>query len=148
MIVVDSSCISKFILKESGWEKISDFLANSITVDLALKEVANSILKAYRGKEITLDDVHIKFKALQMLIGKNVLLENQNGLIRDALEIALASNKLTIYDALFIILAKKKGMPLATCDHSQYEEAVKIGAPASLYNGDPTGEKVSVIHGR
>jgi len=130
--IVDSSCISRFILKESGWEKISDVLANSLTVDLALKEVANSILKAYRRKEITLADLHTKFKALQMLIGKNILLEKQDDLIDDALQMTLASNKLTIYDALFIVLARKKGMSLATCDHFQYEEAVKNGMPASI----------------
>lgn len=131
-LIVDSSCISRFILKELGWEKLSDVLVNSLTLDLALKEVTSSILKAYRRKEITFDDLQTKFKAFQVLIGKNILLENQNDLIGDALQIALTSNKLTIYDALFITLAKKKQLSLTTCDHFQYEEAVKNGTPASF----------------
>lgn len=132
MIVIDSSCISKFILKEPNWQKISDILVYSLSVDLARKEVTNSILKAYRRKEISLDDVHTKFQALQMLLGKNIILVNQDDLIDDALQVAIASNKLTIYDAVFIILARKRATSLATCDRFQYEEAMKIGIPVSI----------------
>lgn len=132
MLVVDSSCISKFILKEPGWENLSDILVNSQSVDLAIKEVTNSILKAYRRREIDLNDVHTKFKALKALINRNIVLANQEGLIDDALQMAISSKNLTIYDALFIVLARKKGMPLTTCDHVQYEEAMKNGITASI----------------
>lgn len=132
MLVVDSSCISKFILKEPGWENLSDILVNSQSVDLAIKEVTNSILKAYRRREIDLNDVHTKFKALKTLINRNIVLANQEGLIDDALQMAISSKNLTIYDALFIVLARKKGMPLTTCDRVQYEEAMKNGITASI----------------
>lgn len=132
MLVVDSSCISKFILKEPGWENLSDVLVNSQSLDLTIKEVTNSILKAYRRREIDLNDVHTKFKALKALINRNIVLANQEDLIDDALQMAISSKNLTIYDALFIVLARKKGVPLTTCDHMQYEEAMKNGITASI----------------
>lgn len=132
MPVVDSSCISKFILKEPGWENLSDVLVNSQSLDLTIKEVTNSILKAYRRKEIDLNDVHTKFKALKALINRNIVLANQEDLIDDALQMAISSKNLTIYDALFIVLARKKGVPLTTCDNMQYEEAMKNGITASI----------------
>lgn len=132
MPVVDSSCISKFILKEPGWENLSDVLVNSQSLDLTIKEVTNSILKAYRRREIDLNDVHTKFKALKALINRNIVLANQEDLIDDALQMAISSKNLTIYDALFIVLARKKGVPLTTCDHMQYEEAMKNGITASI----------------
>jgi predicted nucleic acid-binding protein len=42
--VIDSSTLAKFLLKESGWERVKGILAGRpYTLDLAVKEVANAI---------------------------------------------------------------------------------------------------------
>jgi len=39
--VIDSSALTKYLLKEKGWEKI--YFSKECTLDLAMKEVANAI---------------------------------------------------------------------------------------------------------
>jgi predicted nucleic acid-binding protein len=42
--VIDSSTLAKFLLKESGWERVKGILTGKpYTLDLAVKEVANAI---------------------------------------------------------------------------------------------------------
>jgi predicted nucleic acid-binding protein len=44
--VIDSSVLTKYLLKEKDWEKIHEILLERpYTLDLAMKEVANAIWK-------------------------------------------------------------------------------------------------------
>jgi len=103
-----------------------------LTLDLAIKEVVNALLVAYRRGRITEEGTRIKLKALQALVSKNLGVAGQVEIIDDAFRMALRSDTLTIYDALFIALARKRGLPLFTVDRMQYEEALANGVPASL----------------
>ncbi|MEM4972011.1 MAG: hypothetical protein QXE01_12260 [Sulfolobales archaeon] len=52
MIVVDASALIAFILREEGWEKLANFMIQTITVDHAVKEFYNAIWKAVYIKKI------------------------------------------------------------------------------------------------
>jgi len=41
--VIDSSALTKYLLKEKGWKKI--YFSKECSLDLAMKEVANAIWK-------------------------------------------------------------------------------------------------------
>lgn len=43
VIVVDASALAAFLLKEPGWERLARYIEHSISVDMAAKEVANTI---------------------------------------------------------------------------------------------------------
>jgi len=132
VIVVDSSVIAAFVLKEHGWERLADTLKNALTVDHAVKEVSNAVLKACRRGEISKEDAVLKLRALTKLLEKNVMLASEEKLVAEALKAALESSSLSVYDALFIALAREKGLPLVTLDEAQHAEALKNGVPARL----------------
>jgi predicted nucleic acid-binding protein len=50
---------------------------------------------------------------------------DQNRCIEDSLKIAVV-NGITVYDALFIVLAKELKMVQATCDRKQAEAALSL----------------------
>ncbi|MDJ0271435.1 MAG: type II toxin-antitoxin system VapC family toxin [Candidatus Caldarchaeum sp.] len=132
MIVIDSSILASFILKEPGWEKIKELMLDAVTVDLAIKEVFNALLIACQTGRITFEDAQKKAEALEKLITINVKTFNQEDILMESFELAY-KEKLTIYDSLFIVLARKLKLPLATKDRRQHEVALLAGVPASLY---------------
>jgi len=60
---------------------------------------------------------------MKSMIGVNVILEPEERYLDKTLEIAL-EHKVTIYDALYIALAKESDMPLLTLDEKQAQVAV------------------------
>ena len=45
-IVIDSSILAKFVLRESGWEEVEDIMSKRLYIlELAVKEVVNAIWK-------------------------------------------------------------------------------------------------------
>nr|BAJ49188.1 conserved hypothetical protein [Candidatus Caldarchaeum subterraneum] len=130
MIVIDSSILASFILKEPGWEKIKELMLDAVTVDLAVKEVFNALLIACQTGRITFEDARKKAEALEKLITVNVKTFGQEDIL---IESFAYKEKLTIYDSLFIVLARKLKLPLATKDRRQHEVALLAGVPASLY---------------
>jgi len=125
--VVDASIIASFILKEEGWEKLTSILEKALTVDHAVKETSNAIWKAYRRKILTLKDAETKFKALLNLTQVNLEIVNELDLAEEAFKIACEQN-VTIYDALYLALAKEKNLPLYTLDKTQAQvgKTIKI----------------------
>jgi len=128
VIVVDSSLIGAFILKEEGWEDYAGTLENALTVDHAIKEVGNAIWKAYIRKHIGLEDVKIKFEALKKLFSKNLTMFPEMELLEGAMDIAL-SHKIPIYDSLYLALALIKGASFSSLDETQLSIARKLGVP-------------------
>jgi len=64
VIVIDASILAAYILKEPGWEKLEQFIVHAFSVELIIKEVANSIWKAYYRELISRGDAKKKFDAL------------------------------------------------------------------------------------
>ncbi|NAT10270.1 PIN domain nuclease [ANME-1 cluster archaeon AG-394-G06] len=127
MIVIDASTIAKYVLKEEHWEQVRDYLtAEPRSLDLALAEVSNAIWKhqvIYR--KISSSDATLLFEALQKLGADVLILESFAGYLRGATEIAV-KEKLTIYDALYIVQAQRYGH-FVTSDDFQRKIAVKLG---------------------
>ena len=132
-IVIDSSTLAKFILRESGWREAREFISRRpYTLELALKEVANAI-----WRRITLlRDIDVE-KALVLLgdlleLKKKVLrVEAQDPYLNKALEIAIREG-ITIYDALFIAQAMSKQATLVSADNEQCRVAERLGVKAIL----------------
>ena len=123
MIVIDASILVKFILKEEGWNKIADFLkAGTISVDLVIKETVNAIWKRVMRKEISLEEAKSMFEAMKEILNKAVIIENEMDYIDEAFEISIRRN-ITVYDSLYIALAKKKKLELLTADEIQAQVA-------------------------
>ncbi|WFO74819.1 type II toxin-antitoxin system VapC family toxin [Desulfurococcaceae archaeon MEX13E-LK6-19] len=127
MIVVDASALSAFILKEPGWRALSKYLINSVSVDHIVKEVTNSIWKACVLKKIMSINEALKlYMIMSSMIGVNIVLEPEDKYIEKALKIAL-NHKITVYDALYLALAKEKNLPLLTLDEKQAQVAERLG---------------------
>ena len=126
--VIDSSALAVLLLKEEGWRKVKEILREKpYTIELAVKEVANSIWKRVKllrdideNKALTIlgDLLELRRTALRI--------ESQDVYLGQALEIAL-KNDATIYDSLFIAQALTKKAILVTSDKKQAEIASRLG---------------------
>ena len=127
MRVIDASAIAKYVLREAQWEEVRDQLAaEPCSLDLALAEVANAIWKhqvIYR--KISGREAALLYEALQKLGADVLVLESFAGYLRGATELAV-KDKITIYDALFLVQAQKYGY-FVTSDELQRTIAVKLG---------------------
>jgi predicted nucleic acid-binding protein len=133
LIVLDASFLVKLVLGEKGSEKARS-LARSwagsgevlATMDLALPEALNAIWKhalkigdLSRGEAInSVEDLLKIWAALKMYSSKDVA--------EEALRLALEEG-ITVYDALYIQLAKSTRAGLATFDEKLSRTAAKYG---------------------
>jgi len=125
--VIDASVLVKLLLREPGWEKIVEYLRHgTISIDLALKEAINAVWKQRNRSQITDEEASIMIESLRGLIGKVVKMEDESNYLKDAISITFKQN-VTIYDALYISLAKKKELILLTSDRRQAEAAEREG---------------------
>lgn len=128
MRVIDSSVLAAFILQEPGWENLAPHLIG-ITLDLALLETTNAIIKSLRRGKMRGEDADIRIAALRSL--KTLEVRRALDVLPEAIELALSS-RLTIYDAAFVALARREMLPLVTLDELQHEEAVRLGISSIL----------------
>jgi len=133
VIVIDASALVAYLLREEGFERIRDLLYSSRTLspDLAAKEAANAILVALRRGRISRSQASRVFSALKLILAGVVEVYPELELLEEAYSIALATS-LTIYDSLYIALARRVGGRLATRDRRQYEAAKRLGVDAIL----------------
>ncbi|ALL00343.1 hypothetical protein Pyrde_0293 [Pyrodictium delaneyi] len=127
MIAVDASALSAFILKEPGWKKLALYLVNAVSVDHIIKEVTNAIWKACAVKKIISETDAVKlYKILDSMINVNIVIEPEEKYVEKALRIALG-HRITVYDALYLALAREKNLPLLTLDEKQSSVAKELG---------------------
>ncbi|MFZ8801340.1 MAG: type II toxin-antitoxin system VapC family toxin [Candidatus Nanopusillus sp.] len=100
-----------------------------ITLDLSIKEVANALWKKVLKGDLN-EDIAIKILS-DLLKREAMIIVNQDEYLIEAFKIA-NRNKITIYDSLFIALAKSKNLGLVTSDIKQYEIAKNEGVNALL----------------
>jgi len=130
--VIDASALSAYLLREEGFEEIRRLLVEGVdSIELVVKEVANAILIAHRRGRIGLEEAWRAIEALRSLLGVNVKVEGHEGLIEEAFDIALR-HRTTVYDALYVALAKKLEAELGSRDEEQVKVAEKAGVKASL----------------
>ncbi len=118
-------------MRERGWETLSEPLSDALSPELALKEVANAVVKAAKRGEIKPAEARLKFRVLEKLLEGNLMIARQDDLLPLAFEMALGSS-LSVYDYLFIVLAKTRLLPLSTRDKSQHQEALRQGVPSKI----------------
>ncbi|MEM3393093.1 MAG: type II toxin-antitoxin system VapC family toxin [Candidatus Bathyarchaeia archaeon] len=125
MKVIDSSSLTKFFSREEGWQKVEKILLEgAVTLDLSIKEVANALWKKVLSQEAKIEDVE---EILKDLIKSNAIkLHCQEDYLIAAFRIAV-KHKITVYDSLFIELAKSINLELVTSDDEQAEIAKKEG---------------------
>jgi predicted nucleic acid-binding protein len=128
--VIDSSSLVKFFSREKGWEKVAEVITEGVmTLDLAIKEVASALWKKVLRGEMK-EEVAINI--LSDLIKREAMLfVKQDDYLIEGFKIA-SRNKITVYDSLFIALAKLNNFELVTSDKKQYEIAAKEGLEARL----------------
>jgi predicted nucleic acid-binding protein len=123
--VIDSSSLSKYVNREANWKEVRGLLEEGCTtLDLAIKEVGNSIWKRVSRGELTPEAAILLFKDFTML--KPFKTASQESLYVKALETAIGSD-LTLYDALFIQLSQELDLSLVTSDEKQAEASQKLG---------------------
>ena len=130
MRVIDSSVLVKYFSREDGWEIARKFIIDGgITLDLALKELGNALWKKSIKKEIEPETI---IQILRDIINeKPIIIEPETRYLLEALKYAI-KNKITIYDSLFIVLAKNKKLELVTAVRRQAETAKKSGIKTIL----------------
>ena len=125
MRVIDSSSLVKYFSREEGWRKVREYLLEGVvSTDLVVKEVGNALWKKIIRGEMTLKIAQEILSDLAK--GTAIKLLDQKEHLAKALEIAVR-NKITIYDALFIALAKNLNTELITSDTRQAKAAKKEG---------------------
>lgn len=111
MIVIDSSSLVKYLLREEGWQQIEQYLVQGVvTLDYSRKEVLNAIWKHYVVRRIIdkkqAEELRRVFEPL--IDAKIIIIEEEERYIEKAFDIAL-TNQLTICDALYVSQALRWG---------------------------------------
>jgi len=123
VIVIDASTLTRFVLKEEGWREVAEYLrAGTMSVDHIVKESVNAIWMRFRRGEMSLTEAKITIEALKEILDKAVRVEGELAYLDEAVNISF-SRGVTIYDSLYIAMAKKKGFKLMTVDEIQANAA-------------------------
>ena len=125
--VIDASALVAFVLREEGWEMIEGVLREGPTsVELLPLEAANAVLTAERRKRLDPREAKQALGIVRELTGLTVSLSSHAPLLPGALEIAQEQD-LTMYDAVYIVLARREGTSLASRDDAQLRAARNVG---------------------
>ena len=127
--VLDSSAIA-LILKRLGGESI-EVLEESVTTGLAAYELGNILWKEYAlrrliGLEEAVRRAEQIAKILEVIKLENIKSAEE---FKEVIKLA-AQLDLTFYDASYLYLAKKTGMPLVTEDKELLEKAKNASVKA------------------
>jgi predicted nucleic acid-binding protein len=116
--VIDASVIAKLIIREENYvEAAKEVEADGETLDLAILEVANVILKYHKREMLSAQEAQERFEELKELSETLIIIDFKK-FLEQAFETAIAIN-LTIYDSLYIVSSNK----LVTSDIKQAEIA-------------------------
>jgi predicted nucleic acid-binding protein len=127
VIVIDSSSLAKYLLREEGWKEVEQYLQKGVlTLDHAKKEVLNAVWKHSKIRHVITDEIAEKLHNTlnQLMDAKVLIVEDENKYVDEAFKIAMEHN-LTLYDSLYISQAMKRGQ-LLTSDALQNQVAAGI----------------------
>ena len=131
MIVIDASTLAKFILKEEGWDEVAEHLKAGTISDLVVKEVANAVWKRFRQGATSREESKIMLNALKEIQERAVKIEGELTYLDGATEISF-NRGITIYDSIYIAMAKEKGLKLLTADETQASVATAENVATTL----------------
>jgi len=130
MLVADASASLSWFLESplsTGATRTFNFAKSSLLIvpPIWIYETQNALLKLTRQRRISQDEAHqirIEFD----LIYKRIDRTNDPDMIDRTLEIAKA-HMMTFYDASYVELAFRLGLPLATGDQAEKNAAKALG---------------------
>ena len=114
-VVVDASVVLKWVVDEPGTDAALEFLDGEGSLhapDFMLLEVANVLWAKVRRRVLSRPHADAAWEALA---ATPLALAPAGGLIEPARALAFALD-LTLYDAVYVALAERRGCPLATAD--------------------------------
>jgi len=124
VIVIDASALAKFILKEDGWKEVAEYLkTGTLSVDQIVKEGTNVVWKKFRQGTVSLEEAKTMLKALKEILERAIKVEGELTYIDEAAKISF-NRDVTVYDSLYIAMAKEKRLRLLTADETQAEAAI------------------------
>ena len=128
--VVDASVTLAWCFEDEstpGTEAVLDLLADDSAVVPALweLEISNVLLVAERRGRIT-EATSARFVAL---LGQLPILVDTGGIDMTSVLAAGRRHQLTAYDATYLVLAQREGVPLATLDARMQQAARAAGVP-------------------
>jgi predicted nucleic acid-binding protein len=113
--------------------KISDAMASgqkAVVPGLWALEMANGLLMAERRGKLVAAEVERGLRQLEVVVAGGIEIDTAAvPTIREAFVPAYA-HQLTAYDAVYLELARREGLPLATLDRSLSAAAAKAGIRA------------------
>jgi predicted nucleic acid-binding protein len=113
--------------------KMSEVIASgrrALVPTLWVLEVANGLLMAERRGKLTAPEVAHGLRQLEVVVAGGIEIDAAAApTIREAFSPGYA-NQLTAYDAVYLELARREGLPLATLDKSLRAAAAKAGIRA------------------
>lgn len=122
MQIIDSSSIVKYFSQEPGWEGVRRYLENSMTLHMAIVELANALRKKV-SKNVLEKDAAIEALSSYW---KYADLIDQNPYLLQSLEISLSKGS-SVYDSMFIAAALETGYDLVSSDDRQLRIAKDLG---------------------
>ena len=130
--VVDASVSAAWLLPDEATEQTEAMLLATATHEvwvpsLWLLEVGNLLLGAQRRRRITAD----KRRELAAAASALRLRVDRQPVTISALDDIAAGHALTAYDAAYLELAMRRGLPLATLDDALLAAMAKAGVPAA-----------------
>ncbi len=125
--MIDASVIAKLIMREENYvEAAREIEADDETLDLAMLEVVNVILKYHKRGKLSMQEAQERFEELRELSETLRILDFKK-FSEQAFELAITTN-LTIYDSLYIVSSSK----LVTSDVKQAGIAERYGRKVVL----------------
>jgi predicted nucleic acid-binding protein len=130
--VVDASVSAAWFLPDEATEQTETMLHATATHEvwvpaLWLLEVGNLLLSAQRRKRITVD----KRRELAAAAAALRIKVDRESVAITTLDDIAAGHGLTAYDAAYLELALRRGLPLATLDDALIAAMAKAGVPAA-----------------
>jgi predicted nucleic acid-binding protein len=123
-VVIDASVLIKFFIPEILWEKAEELNARVaegdlrlLAPDLIFAEVGNIIWKKHRMKELTRS---VAEEIVEAIVFMPIVVETSKALLLLAVDMAVAYD-ITVYDAMYVSLAKVYETVLLTADRKLVE---------------------------
>ena len=135
MTVIDTSALSRFIMREQDWKGVIPYLdpkAVPYTVELAFTEATNVIGK-YIIKHLidTQEGMEFFNDLLAIYESQIIVIEENMKYASSALSIGVTYN-IPVYDSLFLAQAQHHNTTLVTCDAKQANIADELKIPVEL----------------
>jgi len=115
--------------------KISEVIAGgrrALVPSLWILEMANGLLMAERRGKLTAPEVEHGLRQLEVVVAGGIEIDAATALtVRETFSAAY-THQLTAYDAAYLELARREGLPLATLDKSLRTAAAKVGVRAMV----------------